>query len=157
MLTNIKAFCFRIATLGGLGERLGGSIIASLLAIPALFFLRTLYWFSHTIFFVSVGVIALGSFLIINMALRYEIDKDPSVIVLDKFLAFILVFAGIYPSIKILIVGFILFHLFRFFLPILCYRLWNINFYEFPLRMFSALFSGALLNLFFRLVLWIGS
>ncbi len=157
MVTNIKAFCFQIASFWGLGDRLGGSIMATGLAIPTLFLLRALYWCNATIFFSSITAITLASLLIIYLALQHETDKDPSVIVLDKFLAFLIAFFAIHPSIKIIIVGFLLFHAFRFFLPILCYRLWAINFYEFPLRMFSALLSGLILNIFLRLVLWIGS
>lgn len=157
MLINLKEFCFRIATFNGLGERLGGSLFATLLAIPALFFLRGLYWFNNTTFFIAISIVAALAFIIINMALRHHLDRDPSVIVLDKFLAFIVVFAGIQPNIKIIVVGFLLFHLFRFFLPILSYRLWHINFYELPLSMFSGICAGILLNFFFRLVLWIGS
>ncbi len=157
MITSIKAFSFQIASFWGLGERLGGSIMASLLAIPALFLLRTLYWVNTNAFYISMTVLILGSFFIIHLALCHKINKDPSVIVLDKFLAFIIALTAIQPSIKIIVVGFMLFHLLRFFVPILCYRLWNINFYEFPLRMFSAVAAGLILNLFFRLVLWIAS
>ncbi len=158
MMMRVKEYCFKIASFWGLGERLGGSVLATALAIPVLFLLRACYsWLNATAFFPIIIAIALVSTLVIYLALQHHTDRDPSVIVLDKFLAFLVVFAGIKPSVKLIVVGFLLFHALRFFLPILVYRLWYINFYELPLRMFSALCSGVVLHIFFRLVLWLGS
>lgn len=157
MLMNIKERAYRIATMWGVGERFGGSFIATLFAIPALFLLRAGYWLNPTVFYVVMLAALLASALIIYLALYHESDRDPSVIVLDKFWAFIIVFVQIPFSVKLFVVGFLLLHLFRFFLPMLSYRLWNINFYEFPLRMFNAVVAGCVLNIFFRLVLWLGS
>lgn len=157
MMTNIKALSFYIATFGGLGEHLGGSVIASLLGVPALFLLRMLHNIHSSLFFTLTAVLAIISGVIVYLALRYETDKDPSVIVIDKWWGFIIAFAGIQPTIKIFIVGFFLYHIFRFFIPILSFKLWHINFYELPLRMFNAVTAGVLLNLFFRLIIWIGS
>lgn len=154
---NIKERAFHIATLWGIGERFGGSFLATLVAIPALFLLRAGYVLSPSIFYVVTLVALLMSALVIYLALHHQTDRDPSVIVLDKFWAFIIVFVQISFSVKLFVVGFLLFHLLRFFLPMLSYRLWNINFYEYPLRMFNAIVAGCVLNIFFRLVLWLGS
>lgn len=157
MITNIKALSFSISTFGGLGERLGGSLVASLLAVPAYFLLRMLYWYNSSLFITIATLLSIFSIVITYLALHHEIDKDPSVIVIDKWWGFLLAFVGINPSIKMFFVGFVLYHLFRFFIPILSFRLWHINFYELPSRLLNALVAGILLNLFFRLIIWIGS
>lgn len=118
MLEKINEFALRIAMCGGLGRTIGGSIIASLFAIPLLLVGRLVWKFSYSWLMIGVLVFFGVCCGIIQLSLRAISDQSPSSIVLDKVLGMSIALAGVSFSFrywKILLVAFALFHVLNLF------------------------------------------
>ena len=118
MLEKINEFALRIAMCGKLGQTIGGSIIASLFALPLLLVGRIVWKFSYSWF--MVGTVLLFGICcgIIQLALGAISDQSPSSIVIDKVLGMLIALAGISFSFrywKILLIAFVLFHVLNLF------------------------------------------
>ena len=158
MFTRIKELCFVISTYGNIGEWRTGGFVASLFAVPCIYLLRVLFHFKLSFFYTIVFVLAALGILIIQGALYFITDKDPSVIMLDKTLGFALVFFGIAFNIKLIITGFFLFHFLNFIGPLLFSRLWKIELNQLPGALgivASDIIAGTVINIFFRLIWWL--
>lgn len=158
MVEKIKKICFDIATLGGIGEIPAGGLVATLVSVPLLFILKAFSWLGPTFFALLVILITVFVLSVIHLALHYQTDKDSSVIVIDRLFGCLIVFLSIPISIKVLVIGFLLFNFFNFLSPFLWYKLGNINLEELPGVLgiiASDLVVGVVLNILFRLILWI--
>ncbi len=158
MLSRIKEICFNIATLGTIGEWKTGGLVASLLAIPLLFILRAIRWVKPAFHVTAIILIVALIALCIHFALHYQTDKDPSILILDKPIGFMIVLFGIPFSLKLMLIGFLLFHALTFFMPTLTQKLWDLNFDNLPdiLGIFANdLVSGFIVNIFLHMILWI--
>ncbi len=158
MVLKIKEWCFRISTLGSLGYLATGGILATLLVIPLLYVYQAVFWFHATLFYALLTLTLLSVVFSIQMALSFPTDKDSSVIVIDRSLAFLGLFLGIPLTFKIIFVGFFLFNLINFLRPFLLYRLWDISLEDLPGAagvLVGPLATAFILNLFFRFVYWL--
>ena len=118
MLEKINEFALRIAMCGSLGRTIGGSIIASLFAIPLLLAGRLVWKFSYSWFVIGGLIFFSVCCAIIQLALAAISDQSPSAIVLDKVLGMSIALAGISFSLrywKVLLVAFALFHVLNIF------------------------------------------
>lgn len=118
MLEKINEFALRIAMCGGLGRTIGGSIVASLFAVPLLLLGRIVWRFSYSWFMIGGLVFFAACCGIIQLALGAISDQSPSSIVLDKMLGMSIALAGISFSFrywKILLLAFVLFHILNLF------------------------------------------
>jgi phosphatidylglycerophosphatase A len=114
MLEKINELALKVAMCGGLGRTIGGSIIASLFAIPVLLLGRIVWRFSFSWYMIGALIFFGVSIFIIQLSLRAISDQASSAIVLDKMLGMTIALAGISFSLrywKILIVAFVLFHI----------------------------------------------
>jgi len=134
IVKNLREYCFDISTLWGLGEWKTGSLLSSLLAFPILLIGKIIYRFlPHVIYWIS-GIGLFFSFLIVSLAYGFLTDKDKSTIVLDRIIGMIVAFLYIPLTFKLMIVGFILFHVIKFFTTFLFYKISN--------RKMESLFGG---------------
>ncbi|MBY0352780.1 phosphatidylglycerophosphatase A [Candidatus Babeliales bacterium] len=156
-LVKFKEICFAAATFGVVGNWRFGYLVAMLGTIPFLYFLRSLYWFNQQLFVYFLIALFAAIVVVLQSALQYPTDKDPSCIVLDRALGFMIVFLGIPLNLKFLIVGFILFHAANFFQPIVWYQVVHKNLERLPGFLgvvASDVLAGVSVNFFFRFILW---
>jgi len=105
-------WCARLATLGPIGHMNASGTLASLVALPLVYWLGTsvnnqlMYLFYTSVLFIL-------SILIVRCALSHMKRRDdPSEIVIDEIVGCLLTFWGIAFSTKSIVLGFILFRLF---------------------------------------------
>lgn len=159
IIEKIKKLCFNISTLFGLGERFYGPFIATIIALPFVLLLDLLSkLISEQYFFWFFCSLLLFSLLIILLALSFVTDKDKATIVLNNTIGMIFVFIGIPLRIKLIITGFVSFHIFAFLAPFILYRIFkcraeNLPSYLAPL--FADIIYGISTNIFLRLILWL--
>jgi phosphatidylglycerophosphatase A len=155
---KIKKFCFRFSTFGVFGSWWLSGVIASLFAIPSLLLLRSVYWISFTFFYWLIILASVLLLVIIQGALQFDPERAKRAVVLDKIVGVMIAFVGINLRWRVIIFGFILFHILNTLKPVLFYRK-LVNFIEkFPgvLGILGAeILSGFLVNLTLHLVAWV--
>jgi phosphatidylglycerophosphatase A len=161
---KVKQSCYAIATLGCLGEWIIGGVIASTLSIPFMFLYKSIYWLNTTLFtwFLAASILAL--FLIIHFAFGLrpqpgETDRFPiKNIVLNKIVGGMVVLIGVPLKWRIVIFGFVLFHVLDWIKPFPWYRKIFSRIESMP-GVFGVVgaevFSGILVNAFLQLIIWI--
>lgn len=148
----------RISTCGPLGEMRGGSLLASLFAVPLVFILRLINWLSPHIDFILYAMLMLLCVLSLYVAARALSDQDTSVIVLDKMLGLSIAYWCIPFSFKIYAMGFLLFHCVNFMLPMLIAKTWDIHIDRFPHVIgiiASDVLAGISIHFLLRIVVWL--
>ena len=130
-LERVKNFFFDIATCYGLGNRVGGSLIASLLAIPLLLASRIILLIAPWDIFIQFFVFIFLSFIIVHFALQsskehYQIygaeEVEKARIVLDKVVGMTITLSSIsfkFDNFKIILLGYGLYHILLFIKPLL--------------------------------------
>jgi len=105
-------WCTRIAMLGPLGHMNASGTIASLVALPLVYWFHSLTQNQYT-YLLYNGILFLLSLAIVRCALTHmKRDDDPSEIVIDEIVGCLLTFCGITLSTQSVVLGFILFRLF---------------------------------------------
>lgn len=158
IMNKIKEICFNVATFGKLGEWWIGGFLSTVAAFPILFSGRLLYDVSPNLFWWSILVLFILSFVSIYLALNVISDEYPSVIVLDKVWGMIVAFAYIPLQWKLILFGFVLFHLINFLRPLLFCKTLGKKIDELPFHLgviVGDLVSGLICNLFLQLIVWI--
>jgi len=158
IVNKIKEICFNVATFGKLGEWWIGGFLATVIVFPSLFLGRFLYGYFPTIFYWLVFILVVFSFVSIYLALNIISDKYPSVIVLDKVWGMFVAFAYIPLQWKLMLVGFVLFHMINFLRPILFCKTLGKRIDELPFKLgiiVGDLISGLICNIFLQLIVWI--
>lgn len=161
---KVKKSCYAIATLGGLGEWLIGGVIASTLSIPLMFLFRSIYWLNTTFFvwFLTASIIFIFGVVHFALGLKSEqdqIDQYPAKnIVLNKIAGGMIVLIGVPLKWRIIIFGFVLFHVLDWIKPFPWYKKIFQRVESLPgvLGILgSEIFSGLLVNVFLQLIIWI--
>lgn len=125
---KIKETSLYIATCGGLNKYPGGGLLASLLAIPLVLFGRGIDLIFNWGFYVNFIIFLAFVLSIIYLSymapsLEYQVHGEDGAkpkIFIDKVLGLSIVFWGIpFASWKVVLGGFVLFHLFHFIKPLL--------------------------------------
>ncbi len=158
ILGKIREFSFNFATIGRLGGWLGGGLIASLLAFPLILIFRffenlTPDFFTWLLIFCLIFYV-----LIIFFAVGFVSDRFPSEIVLDRIVGLTIAFWSIPMQWKLLVTGFIAFHLFNFFRVFFFYKVLEekLEKISYSLKIIiGSMVSGFLCNLFLRLIVWL--
>jgi len=105
-------WCTRIAMLGPLGHMNASGTLASLVALPLV------YWFhslapNQYLYLLYSSILFVFGLLVVRCALTHmKRDDDPSEIVIDEIVGCLLTFCGITFSTQSVVLGFILFRLF---------------------------------------------
>ena len=158
ILEKIKEICFNVATIGGLGKWRTGSFLASLLAFPLLIFDRILYDISPTLFYWFICLFLVFCWLVIYFALNFISDEYPSTIVIDKVIGMMITFAFIPLKWKLMVFGFIFFHVVDFFRPLVLREGLGRKINELPFGLgilAGDAVSGVICNLFLQLIVWL--
>lgn len=160
---RMRRICFSIASLGSLGERWLGGVLASTLAIPLLFLFQSLYWLNNLIFYWTLALAGLLFLVIIQWALlSYRDDFDKcrvaNAIVVDKIIGAMIALAGVPLRWRVVIFGFVLFHVVNTVRPFYWYRK-LLNHLERLPGVFGVLLgdllSGVLVNVFLHVIAWV--
>ena len=155
---KLKKACFRIATIGALGEWWLGGAIASVLSIPLLFLLQSLYWLSQPIFYWTLLLGAILFLAVIQAALLFNYERAARAIVCDKIIGAMIALAGVPLRWRVVIFGFILFHVLNTIKPFAFYRKVLDQIERLPGAfgvLLPEIISGAIVNVFLNLIAWV--
>ncbi|MFC1894466.1 phosphatidylglycerophosphatase A [Candidatus Dependentiae bacterium] len=158
VLEKIKEYSYNIATIGGLGKWKTGAFIASLLAFPLLIFDRFLYVCSASVFYWFIFLLVAASCLIIYFASNFVDHGYVDNIVWDKVIGLMLTFAYIPLKFRLMLFGFIIFHLINFLRPFILRKCLVQKINELPLGIeiiSGDIISGFICNFFLQLIFWI--
>ena len=158
-LEKIKKISLNIATFGRLG-RLGrvGGIIASVVAFPLIFSGKFIYEISPQFFWWMVAIFSAISFFVVFLANLYLPEEDSSRIIYDEVIGVLVAFIYVPLAWKIMVFGFILFHIINFLRPFLFCNFLGRKIENLPLGIgiFAGdLISGLVCNLFLQLMVWV--
>jgi predicted membrane protein len=109
----IREFFVKIASFGQLGQSILGGIVASLLALPSIYFLNFVNNKMPSVFWILAATLT----TITALAILFSLKDNEDTIVINKFFGTLLAFFGIPFAWKITLIGFILFHVFVIILP----------------------------------------
>lgn len=155
---TIKEILYNISTCGPLGAMHGGGLIASLLAIPLVLVCQLLNWISPNIHLVLHGLALTIAILAMYATLRMIGEQDSSVIVLDKVIGLSIAYCCIPLSIKLYVIGFLLFHLGNVLFPWIVAKTWDVHINKYP-HIFgilaSDLLAGIAVQFILRIVAWL--
>lgn len=159
IIEKIKKICFNISTLFGLGEKFYGGFTATIIALPVVLLLDFVSkLIPEQYFFWLLLNLLLFSFTIILLALSFVTDKDKTTIVLNNMVGMIIVFIGIPLKIKLIITGFVSFHIIAFLAPFIVYRLFKYRVENIPSyisTLFVSIIYGTIANVFLRFIFWL--
>ena len=98
-----------LATLGPIGHVRGSGTVATLLTLPAVYFLSkiTLGWY-----LLILGLFSILAYKLIPYCLRYFGTDDPPQVVVDEVLGCLVTFIGIPGTWHTLVLGFLIFRFF---------------------------------------------
>lgn len=157
---NLKELCLKISSCGPLGVMRGGGLIASLGAFPFLMITYALSVISPHIGHLFAGIFLAIALVAVFIALNIQDGKDLSIIVIDKAVGMALAFCCVPVSLKLFVVGFILFHVANIILPLILMKTWKFDLDALPsvAGVFTGdLLAGAVVQLTFRLILWLAN
>jgi len=160
MKIKIKEWCLSIASLGPIGYMPFGAQIAALLSFPILIILGWLFLLSTSLFYGIVTTLALLAVLAIYVALGFETDQHPGVIVINNVLGMVIVFICMPITIKFAAIGILLFYGAKYLIPRVMRKLVGQSFEKWPLFITLIgvdVFSGLVVNIFLRFVLWLAN
>ena len=159
-IEKVKKACYSIATLSSLGEWWLGGVFASVLGIPFLLLLQSVYWLNDVLFYWTLAVSAILFLVITQWALQVDPERAPRAIVCDKILGVMIALAGVPLRWRIIFFGFILFHMVNTVKPFSWYRK-IIGYIERLPGVFGILgaevLSAVLVNFFLQLIVWVMS
>ncbi|KKP24351.1 MAG: hypothetical protein SZ59_C0002G0197 [candidate division TM6 bacterium GW2011_GWF2_28_16] len=159
ILKNIKEFCFNVATLFGMGEVWGKSVLATIVSFPIIILGRFFYdVLPINIFLWIICILFLLSLIILYLAINFITEKDKSCIVLNKTIGMIFVFIGVTLRTKLVITGFVMFHIVALIAPYIFYRVFNRKIETLPAHVgiiFGNIIYGIICNIFLKLLAWI--
>ncbi len=159
-IERIKKSCFSISRFGALGSWSPGGFIASLFAIPVLLFFRSVFWFSSTLFHWLVMLFVVVVLVIIQAAYNFSPERAKREIVLDKLAGTLIAFLYVGLKWRVIVFGFILFHIFNAIRPTFFYK----KISEYIERLPGAIgilgadiLSGFLVNILLQIIFWVMS
>lgn len=109
----MREFFVKIASFGQLGQSILGGIIASLLALPSIYFLNFVNNKMPSVFWILAAAIT----TITALSILFSLKNNANSIVINKFFGTLLAFFGIPFTWKITLIGFILFQVLVIILP----------------------------------------
>lgn len=157
-IEKVKKFCYRFSTFGPIGEWWLGGVLVSLFAIPTLLLFRSLYWLSLPVFYWVLVLLLTFLLVVIQGALQFNPERAQRAIVLDKILGVMIAFVGVGLRWRVIIFGFILFHILNTIKPFMFYRKTVCYIEKLPgiLGILGAeILSGFLVNLALRVIAWV--
>lgn len=119
---NLREMCYKIATFNGLGEWIGGGLLASFMSVPLVLVGRLVDYLLPSLFYWVVGIIFIVIFIIVYFAYGELEERDPSSLVISKTIGMSLALFGIPLYLgdwKLILIGFLFFFILNFLKPVL--------------------------------------
>ena len=157
-LQKAKEVSYNIATFGKFGKSTLGMFLASLLAFPILFVDRIFYNIWPSLSYWFLGLVFVSSALIILLALNLISDEYPSNIVLNKVIGMMITFAFIPLKLKLMLFGFIFFHIINFLRPFLFNKTIGEKISNLPFGLgilVGDIITGVFCNIFLQIIVWV--
>jgi hypothetical protein len=156
MTHKISTWCTHIVSFGIPRYLPLGTVLGSLIALPLIAVWRFAYDYAPA----PAMWIALGLFLVIALASlvvsRLPVEEKP-LFVADKVAGLVFVFIGVPLTLKLVVIGIILFHTLRALLPLNPYDHYirMIKFIGIEHNIFYSVLSGCAVSLLLQCALWI--
>ena len=158
MKQNIKNQCLTITTLGPLGSLRFSPLLATLFAIPLVYGVSLLDSYLPAITNLILGTLFIAIIIVSHIALKeQEIPSSPALL-LGKMFLFTVSFLSIPLSLKIITVGFILFHMITTLLPVFVHQTWGLRLQSLPDilgLLITDSIAALLINVMFRFIFWV--
>ena len=151
----LKKVSVMVATGGPVGAGPLGALVYSLLALPVLVLFNGVHYFSVQLAWAILLIVSAAAVISI-LAIRST--EYESVIVVDKVLGMICALLFIPWSLKVIAVGFALFHVMRFVLPIVCKVFFSFDVKQklgYASVVVPSVLTGVLVNIVLRFALWL--
>ncbi len=110
-------FMKHIATQGAVGYSQAPGTIATLMMIPFVWFLHSLHLSLPIYLSITVCCFLFGWYIVSHTLPLFD-EQDPSAIVIDEMVSFIVVFAGVPFNLMTLMIGFVCFRLLDIYKPL---------------------------------------
>lgn len=157
----VREFFVKIASLGLLGELYVGGIVASLLALPTIYFLKFVNNGNPIFWTLFLGIIILS-----YVSIWFSLKENEHKIVINKFVGGLVAFFGIPLTLKVSLAGLIFFNILMFILPVYVFIAGphasqdlhgdtNHIHSNFLKIIITSLMSGIIVNVFLRFTLWL--
>jgi hypothetical protein len=159
-----RNFFVKIASFGQLGQSMLGGTVASLLALPSIYFLNFVNYKTPGLFWILAAALT----IIMALSILFSLRDNEGTIVINKFFGTLLAFFGIPFAWKITLIGFILFHVLVVILPHYVFikaqepqesqdpqDLGKHTHSKFSKLVLTSVVSGVTVNAFLRFALWI--
>jgi phosphatidylglycerophosphatase A len=157
ILGRIYKFSYDVATIRSLGRTRLGALLASFLVFPLLICMQLLARVSIAFlqWFVISGIV-LFIFMIYG-AMKHDYENAPKAIVLNKVLGLLIAFWAVALRWKVMIFGFVLFHVIDYFLPTFFRKIFDrLSALPGILGVISRdVIAGLLVNMLLILILWV--
>jgi phosphatidylglycerophosphatase A len=156
MANLVSKWCSRIVSCGIPPHVPLGTIIGSLVALPLVALWRIAYDYTPT----PMMWFALGAFIIAALASfvasRVPAEEAP-LFVIDKVAGLVFVFMGISLTLKLMVIGVVLFHALRVLIPLNKYDHYvqMVRFIGTENNIFYSVLSGLAINILLHFALWI--
>ncbi len=111
-----QSFLKHIATQGAVGYGQAPGTIATLMMIPFVWFLHSLHLPLTIYLSIALSCFACGWYVVAQVLCLFD-EPDPSAIVLDEMVSFMVVFASVPFNLVSLLIGFIMFRLLDIYKP----------------------------------------
>lgn len=150
----VKEYLVKIATFGSIGESKLGNVIASVFALPAIYFLNFINERSPELFLIlAVVILFVGLFSIL-----FSLQSNEKQIVINSFIGTLLTFYDIPFKFKFALIGLLLFHILCFALPLLVFTsaldTQEHEHSKLAKVVLTSLSAGIFVNLFLRFAIW---
>lgn len=147
---KLSQISLSIVTLRGLGKTKIGRVLASILALPLLLFLKLFNQINPYLFYASIGFVLFISIGSILFSIKNLSPEDKDCIVWDRIFGLMLAFIYIPLRFKLMVFGVIFFSILRFSFWGMQDKLTGLS------GMFvSSFVSGLIVNFLLRFMLWI--
>ena len=157
-MEKIKKICRFISTFGRFGLMPFGVIAGSFIAVVAMYVAQGLVSLQQASVFGIVATTIVVCGLVMQIALLGDGYFDRNAFVLDKISGLMFAFLFVPAQIKVMIFGFILFHIIIFIFRFIQFRWSELQFSDMPgvlAYIVDDIAAGFFVNLFLHLMIWI--
>jgi ABC-type long-subunit fatty acid transport system fused permease/ATPase subunit len=158
MFAKIKSWCLFFSTLGPLGEWQGAAYYATACAVPALYIIKAISWMTPGLFLFFYLLLSAVVAIVLHFGLIAAPDNDRQTFVLGTAFLFTAAFLGISVNVKMMVVGYLFYHLFIAVAPPWFEKTLSCRIQDLPhlaALLVPDLCAAALVNIMLRFILWV--
>lgn len=158
MFAKIKSWCLFFSTLGPLGEWGGAAYYATACAVPVLYIIKAISWMTPSIFLFFYTLLAAAVVIVLHLGLVTAPDKDRRTFILGTAFLFTAAFLGISINSKMILVGYLFYHLFITLVPLWLEKTFSYRIQDLPhvaALLAPDLGAAVLVNVMLRFIVWV--